>query len=76
MLKSICIYESIVLSLPYSRVHEDGECNPEMLASFTEISEEELEELEAKAEESDVVGLDDYNKSLLEALKSEMEGKN
>ena len=65
-----------MLSLPYSRVHEDGECNPEMLASFTEISEEELVELEAKAEESDVVGLDDYNKSLLEALKSEMEGKN
>ena len=67
------IYESIVLSLPYSRVHEDGECNPEMLASFTEISEEELEALEAKVEESDVVGLDDYNKSVLEALKDQME---
>ena len=66
------IYESIVLSLPYSRVHAEGECNPEMLASFTEISEEELEALEAKAEESDVVGLDDYNKSILEALKSSM----
>jgi uncharacterized metal-binding protein YceD (DUF177 family) len=70
------IYESIVLSLPYSRVHEEGECNPEMLASFTEISEEELEALEAQAEESDVVGLDDYNKSVLEALKSQMEEKN
>ena len=67
------IYESIVLSLPYSRVHEEGECNPEMLASFTEISEEELEKLEAQAEESDVVGLDDYNKSVLEALKDQME---
>ena len=67
------IYESIVLSLPYSRVHEEGECNPEMLASFTEISEEELEALEAKVEESDVVGLDDYNKSVLEALKSQMQ---
>ena len=29
------IYESIVLSLPYSRVHPDGECDPEMLARFT-----------------------------------------
>ena len=38
-------------------------------------SEEELAELEAKAEEQDVVGLDDYNKSLLEALKSQMEHK-
>ena len=70
---TLYIYESIVLSLPYSRVHEEGECNPEMLASFTEISEEELEALEAKAEESDVVGLDDYNKSILEALKNNME---
>ena len=26
------IYESIVLALPYRRVHPDGECNPEMLA--------------------------------------------
>ena len=69
------IYESIVLSLPYSRVHEDGECNPEMLASFSSISEEELEALEAKAEEADVVGLDDYNKGVLEALKEQMERK-
>ena len=67
------IYESIVLSLPYSRVHEDGECNPEMLASFTEISEEELEALEAKAEEADVVALDDRSRSILEALKAQMD---
>ena len=33
------------------------------------------EELEAKAEEADVVGLDDYNKSVLEALKEQMERK-
>ena len=67
------IYESIVLSLPYSRVHEEGECNPDMLASFTEITEEELEAMEAKAQEEDVVGLDDHNKSILEALKSSLE---
>ena len=29
------IYESIVLSLPYRRVHPDGGCNPDMLARFT-----------------------------------------
>jgi hypothetical protein len=46
-----------------------------MLASFQEISEEELEAMEARAAESDVVGLDDYNKSILEALKSNMEDK-
>jgi hypothetical protein len=44
-----------------------------MLASFTEISEEELAALEAKAEENDTIGLDDYNKSVLEALKSKMQ---
>ena len=25
------IYESIILALPYQRVHAEGECNPEML---------------------------------------------
>jgi uncharacterized metal-binding protein YceD (DUF177 family) len=67
------IYESIVLSLPYRRVHDEGGCNPEMLASFKTISEEELEALEASVEESDVVTLDDHNKGLLEALKAQME---
>ncbi len=40
------IYESIVLALPYSRVHADGECDPDMLARFTPASE-----VEAQAEE-------------------------
>ena len=31
------IYESIVLSLPYSRVHPEGECNPEMLERIAGI---------------------------------------
>ena len=42
------IYESIVLALPYSRVHADGECDPDMLARFTVVEsaddEEETEE--------------------------------
>ena len=69
------IYESIVLTLPYRRVHEEGGCNPEMLASFSVATEEEIERMEAEAKESDVCGLDDYNKELLEALKHKMEGK-
>ena len=67
------IYESIVLSLPYRRVHDEGGCNPEMLASFGQITEEELAEMEARVEEEDVVGLDDYNRELLETLKRKMQ---
>ena len=67
------IYESIVLSLPYRRVHDEGECNPEMLAQFTQLSEEEFEQLEAQAEEEETVTLDDHNRSILEALKQSME---
>lgn len=33
------IYESIVVSLPYRRVHAEGECNPEMMARFTPADE-------------------------------------
>lgn len=44
------IYESIVLSLPYRRVHPDGECNPEMLKRFNIVSDEEFAAIEQKAE--------------------------
>ncbi len=37
------IYESIVISLPYRRVHEDGGCNPEMMARFTVADDEAAE---------------------------------
>lgn len=33
------IYESVIISLPYRRVHADGECNPEMMARFTPATE-------------------------------------
>ena len=39
------IYESIVISLPYRRVHEEGGCNPEMMARFM-VSEEDAVEVE------------------------------
>lgn len=40
------IYESIMLSLPFQRVHPDiRECNPEMLKRFRIVSEEEFDAL-------------------------------
>lgn len=40
------IYESIMLSLPFQRVHPDiKDCNPEMLERFRIVSEEEFEEM-------------------------------
>ena len=42
------IYESIVLALPYQRVHPDGECNPEMLERFRIVSDEEFGGIEAR----------------------------
>lgn len=43
------IYESIVLSLPYQRVHPEGECDPEMIGRFRIVSGEEFEAVEARA---------------------------
>lgn len=45
------IYESIVLALPYQRVHPEGKCNPEMMARFRIVSGEEFAALEAEAEQ-------------------------
>ena len=44
------IYESIVISLPYRRVHEEGECNPEMMARFVAATDEGTEEKAAEEE--------------------------
>lgn len=43
------LYESIVLSLPYQRVHPDGACDPEMLKRFRIVSDEEFAAIEQKA---------------------------
>lgn len=64
------IYESIILSLPYQRVHAEGECDPSMIARFTIGTEEELEAIEARAEK------DEEQKGAwdkLAALKAKME---
>ena len=67
------IYESIVLSLPYQRVHPEGECNPDMMARFTIATEADLEALETEAQ-GDKSGIceGDFNK--LAALKAQLEG--
>lgn len=64
------IYESVVLSLPYQRIHPEGECNPEMMSRFTTISTEELDRMEAEAEASN---LSQENRAQLEALKRQLE---
>ena len=43
------LYESIVLSLPYQRVHPEGGCNPEMLKRFQIVSDEEFSVIEEQA---------------------------
>lgn len=48
------IYESILLSLPFQRVHPDlKDCNPDMLRRFRIVSEEEFEDLTAAAAHRD-----------------------
>ncbi|MEG1760040.1 MAG: DUF177 domain-containing protein [Alistipes sp.] len=47
------IYESIVLSLPYQRVHPEGECNAEMLEHFKVVSDEEFAAIEAAAHQEE-----------------------
>lgn len=70
------IYDSIMLSLPYSRVHAEGDCNPEMLARFTTVSEEEFEQIAEAAERDEE--LDEINReqwAKLAALKAKMENE-
>jgi uncharacterized metal-binding protein YceD (DUF177 family) len=67
------IYESIVLSLPYQRVHPEGECNPDMLAHFTVVDEAEIEAIESRAAASDPHSIDEGDFNKLAALKALME---
>ncbi|MFR9603418.1 MAG: DUF177 domain-containing protein [Rikenellaceae bacterium] len=67
------IYESIILALPYQRVHADGECNPEMIERFKIVSEEEFDEIEQKSQQSPNKTISGSELSKLEALKKQME---
>ncbi len=64
------LYESVILGLPYQRVHAEGECNAEMLARFKTLSAEEFAQIEARAEKSTALGHTEQDK--LEALKRAM----
>ncbi|MFI3289275.1 MAG: DUF177 domain-containing protein [Rikenellaceae bacterium] len=67
------IYESIILSLPYQRVHAEGECNAEMIAKFKIVTGEEFEQIENKAAESDNETMPAGELDKLAALKAKME---
>ena len=67
------IYESIVLSLPYQRIHPEGECNPDMLAHFSVVDESEIEAIESRATASDPHNIDEGDFNKLAALKALME---
>lgn len=66
------LYESILLSLPYQRVHAEGECDPEMLSRFTIVSGEQFDRMEARAEDGSE-SLDAESLSRLAELRSRME---
>ncbi len=71
------IYESVVLSLPYQRVHAEGECKQEMIEKFAIISGEEFGEVEAQADDAEQEveshGLASSDLAKLQALKDKME---
>lgn len=65
------IYETLLLALPYQRVHENIEdCNQDMVARFQVVTEEEFEEM-TQPNESSLAGGD--NGAMLAALKSKLE---
>ncbi len=67
------LYESIVLSLPYQRVHPEGECDPEMLKQFRIVSGEEFAQLEQSVGASSESELKKGEWAKLAALKEQME---
>lgn len=67
------IYESLLLALPYQRVHERIEdCNQEMIERFRIVSEEEFDEIAEPKEQSLAGG---ESGAALEALKRSLEEK-
>ena len=66
------IYESIVLSLPYQRVHPDGECDPAMLERFRIVTDEEFARIERQAAQAEPP-IAEEGLSALAELKRRME---
>lgn len=71
------IYESIVLSLPYQRVHAEGECDADMLRRFRIVSQEEFSQIEHEAEAHAAASqsLDGDTLTQLSSLKERLENK-
>ncbi len=67
------IYESIILSLPYQRVHAEGECNPDMMQRFNLVTSDEFDEIEQRSQQEQNKSIDKKELSKLEALKAMME---
>ena len=67
------IYESIILSLPYQRVHTEGECNPDMMARVAQVTQAEMDAIEARAGRGDKPTIDEGDFNKLAALKAQME---
>ncbi len=66
------VYESIVLALPYQRVHPDGECDPRMLERFRIVSDEEFARIERQAVQAEPP-IGQEGMSALAELKRRME---
>ncbi len=67
------IYESIVLSLPYQRVHAEGGCDPEMMRQFSIVTDAEFALLEERAEAQAGGSMAQSELEKLAALKAAME---
>ena len=69
------LYESVVLSLPYRRVHPEGECDAEMLKRFRIVSSEEFAAIEERAART-TEQLGDEQQALLARFKEQLEEGN
>ena len=68
------LYESVVLSLPYRRVHPEGACDPEMLKHFRIVTSEEFAAIEAQAEQPEAA-LSAEQQAALARLKEQLEAQ-
>ncbi|MDE7122926.1 MAG: DUF177 domain-containing protein [Alistipes sp.] len=66
------LYESVVLSLPYQRVHPEGECDPAMMARFSIVSDEEFGAIERRASQAEP---EEGRWAKLAALREKMEAE-
>lgn len=68
------LYESVVLSLPYQRVHPEGQCDPAMMERFRIVSGEEFGAIEREAEQWQPQGEWEKLAALREHMQAEEAG--